>query len=343
MKTTLLAATALTVLAVPASARSVTDIYTSYYAFGDSLTDDGKLGALEAPSLEGRFSNGRVYAEFIADEFANAGLDTGNLALGGATAGDTNLLSTEALATFGGQVDVFQGSFLSGAPLPIQVLPTLTFGLEPPVPGENPLVSVLFGANDIFQGGNPFEAADAVADNIRDLASTPGGAFDDFLVLNLPSFANIPAFAGNEANGFAVTAAFNGQLAANILELEDEGLNIISFDTDGVFQRLLDDIDLGGTEFGILDGTTPCTVSISANLDPLFSNPFNCVEQGIDPNTLLFVDSVHPNAVAQALVGSELLSILDAEVAPVPLPAAAPLYLLALTGMGVVARRRRSR
>lgn len=335
-----------TVLAVfvagSSSASTLTDLFTSYYAFGDSLTDDGKFGALDPPSLGGRFSNGITYAEHIANEFIAAGRDTGNLALGGATAGDTNLSPAGPLSTFKGQVQTFQGALAGGFGLPEKLLPTPTFSPTPPAPGKNPLISVLFGANDIFQGFSPISAANSVAENIRTLASTAGFEFDDFLVAGLPDIGQSPAFAGaGSADATAATNAFNLQLALNIIDLEtNDGLNIIGFDTDAVFQDVLADIRSGTFSYGIFDATNPCTVSIGAPLDPNFTNPGSCLDLGIDPNTLLFVDGVHPNGRMHEIFAGEILKQLNQSIAPIPLPATLPLLVVGLAGFGVLRRRR---
>lgn len=133
------------------SASSVTDIYTSYYAFGDSLTDDGKFGMLAPPSLGGRFSNGPTYTEHIADQFIAAGLDTGNLALGGATGGPVNLNPAGPLSTFGGQIATFTNTLANGVGLPTSADFSTTKPTAP-APGTNPLVSVLFGPMTSFSG-----------------------------------------------------------------------------------------------------------------------------------------------------------------------------------------------
>lgn len=201
-----------------ASAGPVASPYTSYFAFGDSLSQDDKLTQLAPPSLEGRFSSGRVWTEYLADVFTAAGKQTANFALGGATAGNANttnyegffpaprtpaqdaqLAQLQALSTFDGQVQVASATV--------------------PDPGTNPLVSVLFGANDIFQK-LPGVFADAVSTtNVGDIparlttgintlanntvASIVGGitqlnannsAYDDFLVVNLPDISMTPAF-----------------------------------------------------------------------------------------------------------------------------------------------------
>jgi phospholipase/lecithinase/hemolysin len=318
MSVILKAGVAVLALSVPASASVLTNTFTSYYAFGDSLTDDGKLGQLFPPSLDGRFSNGPTYAEILADEFTDAGLDTGNFALGGATANDVNLEPLSTLSTFAGQIATFGGALGAGAV----------------APGSNPLVSVFFGANDFFQGRNPIEAAGDVAQGIRDIAAL-GEGFDDFLLLGLPDIGSTPAFAGEGSEAAsAATMIFNAKLARYVRSFEvNDGLTITNFDTDAVFQSVIDSVEGGTFEFGILDVTTPCTVSLS---EP---GP-SCLDLGIDPNTLLFADAVHPNAIAHELLADAIIARYEADLNVVPLPATLPLMLVGMFGMGVLARRK---
>ncbi len=336
MKNVLIGVITTIALATPAMSSSLTDVYSSYYAFGDSLTDDGKLGFLSAPSLEGRFSNGPTYAEYIEDRFVAAGRDTGNLALGGATAGDVNLAPLGALSTFSGQIDTFKSALAAGFGLPTKLAPVPEFKPTGPAPGANPLVSVLFGANDFFQGQSVIAAANAVADGIRAIGAIASHTFDDFLVLSLPDIGGSPAFAGaGSAAATAATDLFNAQLALNILALEAEGFNIIGFDTMAVVDDILEDIASGGTKYGILDATTPCTVSLSA------PGP-SCLDLGIDPDTLLFSDAVHPNAVAHRLLGERALVALEDNLAAIPVPASLPLILTAFASLALIRRRRRA-
>lgn len=328
MKKLLILVGAVAGLATPVSALTLTDAFTSYYAFGDSLTDDGKLGALGAPSLDGRFSNGRTYAEYIADEFTAAGLDTGNLALGGATGGDINPSAFAPLSTFSGQIATFAGALASGFGLPTKLNPP-EFRPDGPTPGTNPLVSVLFGGNDFFQGQDMLVAADAVANGIRAIGSIASHTFDDFLVLSLPDISGSPAFAGN-AVAKAASDAFNAQLALNILDLRNEGFNIITFDTDSVTREILADFANGSPLYGVTNVATPCTASMST------PGP-SCVGLGLDPDTFLYSDAVHPNGVSQRLLGERVIARVEA----VPLPASLPLMLTVILGFGAAAWRRR--
>ena len=67
--------------------------FTSFWVLGDSLSDPGNLYAatggttpVSPPYYEGRFSNGPVWAEHVADRFEAKGLATGNFAYGGSKA-----------------------------------------------------------------------------------------------------------------------------------------------------------------------------------------------------------------------------------------------------------------
>lgn len=325
MKIALIAAGAIALTATTSTAQDYSAPYSSYFAFGDSLTDDGKFGpgSLAPPSLDGRFSNGITYAEHIEMDFEATGRFTFNFALGGATAEADNenapFYPPEALpfATFGAQVSTFAG--LNASPAGAEV-------------GDRPLISVLFGGNDLLQdlGESPTvgsDAADAVKAGIESIAAIDD-KFNTFVVGNLGDLGATPLFADSpfQALATATSAQFDNQLAANIDMLRDGGLTIIEFDLAALNQRIFDDPGA----FGLATVTEPCTPSFNA-----FTPNDNCA---FDPNTgeiditaadpFFFADEVHPNRIVQAAAADEF----RAAVAAVPLPAGLPLLL---AGIGV--------
>lgn len=334
MKKILLAAATLTVTAGAADAAPLdySAPFTSYFAFGDSLTDDGKAGMLAPPSFGGRFSNGITYAEHLAADFAASGKVSGNFAIGGATAELDNetvypSLAAEAIGTFAGQIAAFDFG-LSSTPLGALV-------------GDNPLISVLFGANDISQdlgealpGQIGIAAANAVSAGIVAL-NTLDAKFDDFVVINLPDLSTVPNFANAAFPGFPFAGLaqiesqeFNRQLADNMQFLrETSGLNIIEVDLAGFLAGTLADP-------GTLNVTDPCTTSLVV---PDLINNCAVTPTGVDislADNFLFVDGVHPNRAAQAGFANQV------RIALVPLPAGLILLLTGLVGFALIGRSR---
>lgn len=321
MKTLLTAAVVAASFAVPATAST----FTGYVAFGDSLTDDGKL-MLPEPYFEGQFSSGPVYSEIIADRFEQNGLFTANFALGGATAGDTNRNSNGDLTD-----GEYPDAALPFATFNSQISTFMDFAVSPFL-GDDPLISVLFGANDIFQGGNPIDAANATVDGIERLAAM-GAQFNDFMVSTLPELGDPP-----NQDGLTIAGIFNLQLSMRLGMLDDDinviNLNQNAFQAD-LFPRL--------TDLGVVNFDTPCLVP-----DQLF----DCTIIGFEPDgtpirdlsiadTYYLMDDVHPSGTVQREFAEFAIDALGNRLpAPVPLPASLPLLLAALAGFGALRRRR---
>ncbi|MEL6520015.1 MAG: SGNH/GDSL hydrolase family protein [Pseudomonadota bacterium] len=343
----LLWTTVLSLSLASASQASTVDELTGFVTLGDSLSDDGKLdGFIAPPSFEGRFTNGRVWAEIFGDTFTEAGKNTLNLALAGATAGDQDSDVPDALqslTTLGGQVATLAGSGLVDS-----------FG-------DNPLVSVLIGANDLFDGladifFDPFDVARNVGDGIRAVAGL-GDQYDDFLVINVPDLTLTPAFGEAarleaEATGNildillqrvtaeraqSLSLAYQIALEEEVEDLIAEGLAVTLVDQTEVFFDLLDETDPTRVETVL-----PCTrFMIEPDLED------NCAVVGVDQNGLpiidisvadgfIWADAVHPSqALHQAL--AEDLTELYADVlpAPIPLPAALPPMLFIFVWLAV--------
>jgi phospholipase/lecithinase/hemolysin len=311
-------AAAALVLFAATAAEAVPVRYSSAWFFGDSLSDPGNLfariGVPGSPYFEGRTSNGRVWAEHVADDFAAKGRPTGNFAY-----------------AFGNAVE---NDDMPELPIQVPDLPdqiadfaTASAGSL----GHRPLATLWFGANDIFDAIRDapasaptvaFNAANAVADGIATLS---GLGVDDFLVFNLPPLELTPRFAlfaPPEAAALAGFAAdtFNATLAARLAGF-DPGTRITTFDV----HSLLEDLVADPAAFGLADATNPCFIPETGTL----CTPAQALERA-------FFDPVHPNSVVHEAIADRV----RAEVAPVPLPAPALLLLAGLAGLAAVARRR---
>ncbi|MEM6578331.1 MAG: SGNH/GDSL hydrolase family protein [Pseudomonadota bacterium] len=308
-------AVTLAAFAMPVSATTITDVFTSFYSFGDSLTDDGKFVILEPPSFDGRFTTGLTWSEYIEEDFEDVGADTRNYALGGATASPTNPLNPVGpLGTLEKQISAFTLELL--APLRD--------------PGANPLVSLWFGANDVFTGQSASAAADFVADGVRaiaDLGVSAGTTFDDFLLTFLPS---IPGFPG-------AAEVFNTQLALNITGLTNDGFNIITYDPQDAADAIIADALFNGSqEYGITELIEPCAISFTDG------DLSSCLDDGKDPDTFFFADSVHPTAPVHLLTSQQVTATIEASLSAVPLPAGLPLLFVGVGALGVMRFRRRA-
>ena len=169
-------------LGTGAQAATLPTEFSSFWVLGDSLSDNGNLFEVTGetrpaspPYAEGRFSNGRVWNEDILSEFTDAFRPNRNFAFGGARTegGDSPDLGTQL------------GLFTAAAT---------------PVLGANPLVSLWFGANDLFNSigvsdavKTAEDAADRVTTAAQFLKDTQG--VDDFLIFNIPDLGLTPSYA----------------------------------------------------------------------------------------------------------------------------------------------------
>ncbi len=310
----------------PAAAASAQ--YTSAWFLGDSLSDPGNLyaatgGAIpeSPPYYQGRRSNGPVWAEHVAKDFADRGLATGNVAYAYANA-------------------VTNDDLPSGLPFQVPDLPAqvgLWQGQSAGKLGARPLASLWFGANDIFASiagsaglsgeaaaarvaGAAQGAAASVVDGVRGMS---GMGVRDFLVFNLPALDRTPAFAlfQQEAQPLAKigTDVFNAALAAGLGTIGDAA-RVTTIDTHGLFAALI--ADPGA--FGLADASVPCII------------PGVSVCSAAEADRLAFYDGVHPNRVVHAALADAARE----HVAPIPLPL--PGLLLA-GGLAVLAASRRRR
>lgn len=286
--------------------------WSSLVAFGDSLSDNGNVAAITggavppAPYVGGRFSNGPVAVEYMANAL---GLGLTDFAFGGAKTGtdlagnDSYLWSLGLNGTgMGAQLGMFAAS-LGGA------------SADP-----NALYFVWGGPNDYFEPTmTPAMSATNVGSVISGLYALGARSF---FVPNMPDLGRTPEFLGTPmaATMSGVSQAFNALLDAEILSL---GLSLpdasfIQFDTSNFLAQVLDHPG----DFGLGNVTTACIDSLACLTTPALQA------------STLFWDGVHPTTAAHEILGL-------AFVRAIPEPATAWLVLGVLAVAGVSRRRHR--
>ncbi|MFK4057581.1 autotransporter domain-containing protein [Brevundimonas sp. NPDC046655] len=275
---------ALTLAAVSTASAAGAQSYNRLVVFGDSLSDNGNLylatgGSTPAspPYYQGRFSSGPVFTErlgFNASNFMGPVSGSINYAFGGAR-------TDSQAAPMGMRVQLAQYQSRGG------------------VFGAGDLVSILGGANNIFQGlpaagasSNPQGsiapvALGAAADMNFIVGSVAQAGAGTILVTNLPKLSLTPQFRATPAAplaDYAVTT-FNGALLTglNATAAARPGTNIIMMD----LFKIGDVIAANPGAFGVSNVTQPC---------------FNGVTVCANPNDYFYFDGVHPTAAGHAVI-----------------------------------------
>lgn len=318
LRAALAAAAAGLALAGPAAALDYTADYTSFWVLGDSLSDTGNLyaatgGATPAspPYFQGRFSDGPVWSDGVAQDFLDAGKPTENFAYGGARA--TTVTAAPDIPDLEQQLQFFAGYQ----------------GAVPGALGSDPLVAIGLGANDAFSArsaGDPTAIGEAAADEVAAAVLALNGAFgiEDFLLPNLPELGDTVNYAGDPTGAARVRQsglAYNARLALNIAGLRAGGLEVVAPDMFSFFDLLGDD----PAAYGITEPTQPCLTETS------FCG---------DASGYALFDAVHPTTLVHGFVADEMRASLSA--AAVPLPAALPLAAGGLAAFAGLALRRRA-
>lgn len=295
--------------------------YNGLVAFGDSLSDTGNithfLGLPLPPYATGRFSNGPVWIDHLANNLGLSSLAsrTGgtNYAWGGATSGP------------------------AGGALPPLSLLDQTDEYLTEVAGAanaNALYSIWIGGNDVLNADPTTDLVDDIANQavanvttaIMDLSAA--GAMT-FLIPNLPDIGLTPSSAGNPdlaSYRSELTSAYNLALSMALGDLSSSlGINIIAFDVAALFAQLTTDPG----SFGFSNASDKCWTGNVFGTDG---------DVCADPDSYVFWDDVHPTAAAHAVLGDLATELVTTTV--VPVPAALPLLLSGLGFLGFCRRRR---
>lgn len=273
--------------------------YSSYFFFGDSLTDIGNTFALTGsppspPYFSGRVSNGPTYAEYLRSGLAAHATAPGSVR--------TNLVFAFAGATAA-----------PGSAVPNLSQQLALFQSRGITPGGNDLFVVLAGANDLLNtvsvpaGQNlgamqntGVAASQAVANTVQSLLNL--GA-RHVVVLNLPDISKTARFTtGSGAPAAALiqqgSLAFNNDIRGRIAALAlPAGANVTVFDLGAVFGNILGN----ASRFGF-------TVTNQEYLGVLLGggNPG-------DVNNYIFWDGIHPTTKTHSILAAALTEVLNPE------------------------------
>lgn len=245
--------------------------------FGDSLSDVGQVfqatGGMYPPNptyFQGRYSNGRVWVEYLADRLHLSSRQTNNFASGGATTGSDRSSLVPGLLT---QVQLFTKTHQQ--------------------PNPNALYVLWAGANDYLQGvSNATVPVENVARAITSLADM--GA-KNILVANLPDLGQLPATrtSNNSVSLSGLTQAHNQHLRRSLKLLSQQypDLQIVTMDANKLYFEA---------------NANPAAFCFTNVINACLSGTRACS----NPDQYLFWDSIHPTTAAHRILGKRAFSVL---------------------------------
>ncbi len=305
-----------------ASQAGTTATFSNAYFFGDSLTDTGNILAFTggatpvAPYFTGRFSDGPVWAEYLAAGIGLPGASTASLQ--------------------GGNNYAFGGARTAGGGIPslLAQVGGFTSGAATLDPGA--LYVVVAGGNDMRDARSAFPTMDAAGaagrlDAATAAATNLGTAISllaakgaqNVLLSNLPDLGTTPEAVGLGlvAPSTDATMQFNMLVGSLVGFGQSLGLSMSFLDMAGVGLAIRNDaLTNGGAIYGITNVFTPCGTFPGS--------------VGISCSVSGFSDALHPSGVAHALIGAAAVTV-------VPEPAT---WLLMAAGVAslLAARRRQA-
>lgn len=225
---------------------------SSIVVFGDGLSDAGRWGKLTSgayppspPFYEGRWTNGPVWIEIVAQKYNLTPEPENNFALGGATSGYYNinenirnllgLDSTIKLNGLLGQVEEYLNKHQSADSEAMYVLWA----------GGHDLGSYLdYGQPDIKQY--------PVAGNIEmaiELLKSAGAKY--FFIGNMPDMGASPAYSGTDKQMLAsqLSKELNQGLAMLASKLTNDSIQMLLFDADKLFKEAVTNPDKFGFKY----------------------------------------------------------------------------------------------
>lgn len=322
-------------------------LYSNLYVFGDSLVDTGNLfnatsAAQESaallgldipisvippnpPYFEGRFSNGPIWIDTLADELGTTltpatelsvvspGSDISspvtiiedNPSVSPFFNGNTINLSVNfayGLATTGANGAGELGSFVPGIERQVEFF--VTDHLQANQAADADALYVFWGgSNDYFlPNADPEQTVDNIEAEIESLYDL--GA-RNFLAVNLPDLgllpeANNPNLPVSPEQLTELSDTHNSILDSTLDQLEDSltGAELTILDANSLF----DDVVTNPEEFGLTNVTEPF-------LDPVTFTP----TVGANPDEYFFYDTLHPTETGHSILSDFALETLSIE------------------------------
>ncbi|MEH2014622.1 SGNH/GDSL hydrolase family protein [Nostoc sp.] len=266
------------IMVVAAKFMDKTHPITELYVFGDSLSDTGMVfratGGMYPPNptyYQGRYSNGRVWIEYLAESLHLSSKQTNNFAYGGATTGSVGNSYVPSLLN---QVQSFTQTHQKT--------------------NSDALYVLWAGANDYLQGVSsatvPVKNLTIAINSLTDVGAKK------ILVGNLPDLGQLPVTrtSTNSVNLSALTQAHNQGLrrSLKILSQQHSDLEIVVLDANTLYRNAI----ANPAAFNFTNVTSPCLSGSS-----ICSNP----------DQFLFWDGIHPTAAAHRIIGETAFSTIQ--------------------------------
>ena len=282
-----------------------TPLFDRMFVMGDSVADGGSLsnyGVSDFPPselgyLEGRFSNGPTFVEYLPSSFGFDYDPNTNVAVGGSGSGDFHVIEElSRIAGLNQQVSQIASNY------------SIT---------DDDFFVMVTGTNDYFF--NPSATVEGVVNNIvNNVQTLKAQGAKNVLVFGLADLSHLPVaedFATNYPhldNGAAtqIAQAHNNLLQSSLDQLsQDNQINTMFFDFAAWTQSAVD----VAPQFGITNPTGSCL-----DLDIVLGDPNNaesCLnDPNENPNTYGFFDKTHPSAAAHQLLGGSVANFVITEI-----------------------------
>lgn len=251
---------------------------TGMYIFGDSLSDTGMVfqatGKMYPPNptyFQGRYSNGRVWIEYLSDRLHLSSKQTNNFAYGGATTGSTSNSYVPSLLN---QVQSFTQTHKKA--------------------NSDGLYVLWAGANDYLQGVSnatvPVNNLISAINLLTDIGARK------ILLANLPDLGHLPATrsTANSVNLSALTQAHNQGLrrSLKVLIQQNPHLQIATLDANSLYRDAI---------------TNPATFGLKNVIASCVSGSSICN----NPEQFLFWDGIHPTTAAHRIIGEKAFTTIQ--------------------------------